>query len=281
MRWRAAVVGCVAVGALLAGCAPGVPAEPPFTVTVVQPRTGIAMGIIAMQVTNTGDETIAVASAELDSDYLGAPLVWDGEPVTLAPGRAVDLRVSLDTWDCDTDAAADATATIGYSIEGGGSGTATVQAPDTTIVLPGLWQGACLAERVAEVIDLRAVALESSGAVGDVGELVLSTEPTGADGAVEIHSVESTTLLAPFDGVSGVPTVPLEVELGVGGPPEVRIPFVPNRCDAHALAEDKIGTRIPLQVTVGDLSGRLVLPATDELRAEMYEFYGAYCALEH
>lgn len=278
MRWGAAVVGCVVVGAL-AGCAPGVPAEPPFTVTVVQPRTGIAMGIIAMQVTNTGEKTIDVASAELDSDYLGSPLIWDGEPVTLAPGRAVDLRVPLDTWDCDTDATADATATIGYSIEGAGSGTATVEAPDTTIVLPGLWQGACLAERVAGIVDLRAVALESSGAVGEVGELVLSTQPTGEDGTVEVHSVESTTLLAPFDGVSGVPTVPLDIELGVDGPPEVRIPFVPNRCDAHALAEDKIGTRIPLQVTVGELSGRLVLPASDELRAQMYAFYGAYCAL--
>ena len=249
--------------------------------TVVQPRTGIAMGIIAMQVTNTSEQTIAVASAELDSAYLGSPLVWDGEPVTLTPGRAVDLRVSLDTWDCETDADADAdaTATVGYSIEGGGAGTATVSAPDTTIVLPGLWQGACLAERVADVVDLRAVALESSGEVGAVGELVLSTEATGSEGSVEVHSVESTTLLAPFDGASGVPTVSLEMELGQEGPPELRVPFVPNRCDAHALAEDKIGTRIPLQVTVGELSGRLVLPASDELRAQMYAFYGAYCGL--
>ncbi|NYF09448.1 energy-converting hydrogenase Eha subunit A [Leifsonia sp. AK011] len=279
MGARAAIVGGVAVCALLAGCTPGVPAEPPFTVTVVQPRTGIAMGIIAMQVKNTGETTIDVSSAELDSDYLGAPLVWEGDSVTLAPGRAVDLRVPLDTWDCDTDATADASATIGYSIEGGGSGTAIVSAPDPTIALPGLWEGACLAEGVAEVVDLRAIALESSGTVGAVGELVLSTEPTGADGTVEVHSVESTTLLAPFDGVSGVPTVPLDLVLGADGPPEVRIPFVPNRCDAHALAEDKIGTRIPLQVTVGELSGRLVLPATDELRAQMYAFYGDYCAL--
>ena len=279
MARRRALLGAAVACLLLAGCTPGVPAEPPFTVTVVQPRTGIAMGIIAMQVTNTSEQTIAVASAELDSAYLGSPLVWDGEPVTLTPGRAVDLRVSLDTWDCETDADADATATVGYSIEGGGAGTATVSAPDTTIVLPGLWQGACLAERVADVVDLRAVALESSGEVGAVGELVLSTEATGSEGSVEVHSVESTTLLAPFDGASGVPTVSLEVELGPEGPPELRVPFVPNRCDAHALAEDKIGTRIPLQVTVGELSGRLVLPASDELRAQMYAFYGAYCGL--
>lgn len=279
MGRRGAGVALAGAALLLAGCAPTVPAEPPFTVTVVQPRTGIAMGVIAMQVANTGDKTIEVASAELGSDVLGEPLVWDGTPVTLEPGRAVDLRVKLDTWDCSASDEAAATATVGYSIEGGGSGTATVDAPDPTIALPGLWQEACLAERVAEVVDLRSVALESSGEVGEVGTLVLSTEPTGADGSVVVHTVESTTLLAPFDGASGVPTVTLEASLGGDGPAELRIPFVPNRCDAHALAEDKIGTRIPLQVTVGELSGRLILPASDELRAQMYEFYGAYCGL--
>lgn len=237
------------------------------------------MGVIAMQVANTGQKTIEVDSAELGSDLLGTPLVWDGSPVTLAPGRAVDLRVKLDTWNCDADSAAEASATVGYSIEGGGAGTATVDAPDPTIALPGLWQGACLAESVAEVVDLRSTALESSGQVGEVGTLVLSTEPTGAEGSVVVHSVESTTLLAPFDGTSGVPEVPLDVSLGADGPSELRIPFVPNRCDAHALAEDKIGTRIPLQVTVGELSGRLILPASDEMRAQMYEFYGSYCGL--
>ena len=279
MARRSAAVALAAAALLLVGCAPTLPAEPPFTVTVVQPRTGIAMGVIAMQVANTGDKTIEVASAELDSDYLGAPLVWEGTPVTLAPGRAVDLRVKLDTWDCTATADAAASATIGYSFGDSGTGTATVDAPDPTIALPGLWQGACLAERVAEVVDLRSVALESSGQPGEVGTLVLSTEATGADGSVVVHSVESTTLLAPFDGASGVPTVSLEASLGADGPAELRIPFVPNRCDAHALAEDKIGTRIPLQVSVGELSGRLILPASDEVRAQMYEFYGSYCGL--
>ncbi len=49
---------------------------------------------------------------------------------------------------------------------------------------------------------------------------------------------------------------------------------MPNRCDAHALAEDKIGTRMPLYVTAPDGStGRLVLAASDELRVQMYAFY--------
>lgn len=279
MARRGAGVAAAVAALLLAGCTPALPAEPPFTVTVVQPRTGIAMGVIAMQVANTGEKTIEVVSAELGSDLLGAPLAWDGSPVTLAPGRAVDLRVKLDTWNCEAAGEAEASATVGYSIEGGGAGTAAVDAPDPTIALPGLWQGACLAERVAEVVDLRTVALDSNGQPGAIGELVLSTEPTGADGSVVIHSVESTTLLAPFDGASGVPTVALETSLGADGPGELRIPFVPNRCDAHALAEDKIGTRIPLQVTVGELSGRLILPASDEVRAQMYEFYGSYCGL--
>ncbi len=55
---------------------------------------------------------------------------------------------------------------------------------------------------------------------------------------------------------------------------------MPNRCDAHALAEDKVGTRMPLYVTAPDGStGRFVLAATDELRMQMYAFYSSYCGL--
>ena len=103
----------------------------------------------------------------------------------------------------------------------------------------------------------------------------------GNEGVVTVDAISSTTLLNPArpDGI-GVNRLELGVEVSAAGPPEIRVPIVPNRCDPHALAEDKIGTRMPLYLTLSDgTSGRLVLAASDELRAQMYAFYSAYCGL--
>lgn len=72
--------------------------------------------------------------------------------------------------------------------------------------------------------------------------------------------------------------LPLGIELGPDGPAEFRV--VPNRCDAHVLAEDKVGTGLPLEVSTSTgAEGRLILAASDELRGQMYAFYAGYCDL--
>jgi hypothetical protein len=56
------------------------------------------------------------------------------------------------------------------------------------------------------------------------------------------------------------------------------VPIVPNRCDPHALAEDKVGTLFVFAVEVeGGPSGSLTLPATPELRADLYEYFARAC----
>ena len=113
-------------------------------------------------------------------------------------------------------------------------------------------------------------------------ELLISVEPTGEPGTVTVDTISSTTLLNPAgpDGI-GVPQLDLGIAVSADGPAEIRVPIVPNRCDPHALAEDKIGTRMPLHVTLPDgTSGRLVLSASDELRAQMYAFFSSFCGLD-
>ncbi|MDH6182528.1 hypothetical protein M2152_002710 [Microbacteriaceae bacterium SG_E_30_P1] len=278
MRGLVSVLLCGAVAAGVAGCAATAP-EVELEASVVQPRTGIAQGVVAISLTNPGSEPLELVSASLDSELLGEPLLWSDGPATLKPGRTVDLRVPLGTWNCEADATAEATATVEVSSEGTPATVTTVPAPDPTVALRTLWDGACLAEKVASIVDVQSAAFLSSGEAGVAGELVLSTVPTGAEGEVLVTAVQGTTLLAPFDGSSGVARLAFNARLDAAGPDEVRVPIVPNRCDAHALAEDKIGTRIPLEVTVGELSGTLVLPASDEVRAQMYAFYGSYCGL--
>jgi hypothetical protein len=148
-------------------------------------------------------------------------------------------------------------------------------------VLDLLHDAACLVAGVDAVVRLTAETLTAPDEMPGPADLLIAVDPTGAEGTVVIDAVRSTTLLNPAgpDG-TGAGELRLGIALGADGPKDLHIPIVPNRCDAHALAEDKVGTRIPLYVTAPDgTAGRLVLDAGDGLRAQMYAFYSAFCEL--
>ena len=282
-RALAGIVALAAALAALSGCAPTASTEAPegVRISVYQPRPDVPKNRMAIQVHNDGDVPVTVTSAELHTSFFTDDVVWGpGRTATVAPGYAVDLRVDLPTdADC-SDVAPLLTATFGWTI-GDLSGIATVEPDDPFHLLDLLHDAACLIVDVDAVATLTAVSLDAPAAQPAPAELVISVEPTGADGTVTLDSIHSTTLLNPAgpDGI-GVAEVELGIAIDKSGPPEVRIPIVPNRCDAHALAEDKIGTRMPLYVTAPDgSSGRFVLAATDELRMQMYAFYSSYCGL--
>lgn len=282
-RSRLAALATVALGlTMVTGCSGGGSAAAPddVWVSVYQPRPDVAAGRIAIQVHNDSGESLAIEQASLTSTYFAEDLEWPaGRAATVGPGRAIDLRVKLGDSDCTSDEATH-TVTLQYRLGESDPQTATFAPVDDFHVLDLLHDAACLGERVSEVATLTAQSVAVPGDPGVPTELVIAVDPTGADGEVVIDSVTSTTLLAPFDGASGVGDVPLGITIDANGPSEIRIPLVPNRCDPHALAEDKVGTRIPLHVTAPDgTTGRLVLSATDELRAEMYAFFSSYCGL--
>jgi hypothetical protein len=280
------VLACLSLAAALGACAPStggglVEAPDGVRVSVYQPRPDVPKNRMAIQIHNDGDEPLTVTSAELESSYFTDDTVWGpGRTATVKPGYAVDLRVDVPTdADC-SGVEPELTATYGWTI-GDRSGTASVAPDDPFQLLDLLHDAACLIVRVDEVATLTATTLDVPANQPAPAELVIAVEPTGADGVVTLDTIHSTTLLNPAgpDGI-GVPELALGVAIDKDGPAEVRIPIVPNRCDAHALAEDKVGTRMPLYVTAPDGStGRFVLAASEELRMEMYAFDSAFCGL--
>ena len=280
------VLAIVSLFAVLSGCAPSpgtVLEDAPggVRVSVYQPRPDVPKNRMAIQVHNDGDEPVIVTSAELRSSYFTDDTVWGPDrTATVPPGYAVDLRVDLPTEADCSGVEPELTAVFGWRI-GDRSGTSAVTPDDPFHLLDLLHDAACLIVSVDEVATLTATSLDVPAQLPAPAELVIAVEPTGADGTITLDTINSTTLLNPAgpDGI-GVPEVALGIAIGKDGPAEVRIPIVPNRCDAHALAEDKIGTRMPLYVTAPDGStGRFVLAAGDELRMQMYAFYSAYCGL--
>jgi hypothetical protein len=101
---------------------------------------------------------------------------------------------------------------------------------------------------------------------------------TGAEtpgaGELVIDRVEETTLLAEAPQAPW----PHALSLRAGGPlAEVRLGIRPARCDPHAVAEDKVGTLLPLRVTVASREGVLKIDAGSRLRGRMYDFVTKAC----
>ena len=286
MRRAAVVIATLALAATaLAACsAPAstiVDAPDGVSISVYQPRPDIPKNRIAITVTNDGAEPVTITAATLGSNYFAEDFVWGpGRTATVAAGYAVDLRVDIPAVaQCD---AATASNEVAFSwTVGDTSGSSVVEPDDGFHMLDRLHDEGCLVENVDAVALLTAVSLTAPAQQPAPAELLISVEPTGDPGTVTVDTISSTTLLNPAgpDGI-GVNQLPLGIEVSADGPEEIRVPIVPNRCDPHALAEDKIGTRMPLYVTLADGSeGRYVLAASDELRGQMYAFFSAFCGL--
>ncbi|HWM34437.1 MAG TPA: hypothetical protein VNR36_09405 [Pseudolysinimonas sp.] len=283
-RLPAAILTFVVVAAALTACDPAPPNEVPdgVRISVYQPRPDVAKNRIAIQVHNDGTEPVTITGAELNSSFFADPFSWGHRTATVPPGYAVDLRVDIPVdADCTDDAPARHTVVFHWT-RGEDSGVGMVTPDDPFEVLDLLHDAACLIDRSEDVATLTARTLTAPASQPAPADLLVTVfPPPSSAGSFTIDTVHSTTLLNPAgpDG-TGVAELALGIEVSAAGPAEVHIPIVPNRCDPHALAEDKIGTRIPLYVTLDDgTQGRLVLSASDDLRAQMYAFYGAYCGL--
>lgn len=261
---------------LFTGCAPAAPALSGVTVVVYQPRSDVIHGRLAIQVRNGSDEPLEIVGASLNSPDFVAATTWPHDSTTVPAGRAVDLRAPVPEVRCASGARP--VATIEF-VADGVTAAAEIEAEDPYDLLPRLHRETCLAEEVAEVAVLTPLeVIQPEGVAPAV--LVIGVEPTGAPSAVTIDAVGGTPLLKPTLDGRASDRVPVGVSIGATGPTEARIAFVPNRCDPHALLEDKVGTIIPLYVTTATQTEmRLMLPVTDRQRADFYEFFAAYCGL--
>jgi hypothetical protein len=139
----------------------------------------------------------------------------------------------------------------------------------------------CLAAGAAAVAD---IALDSSLEVAAdsrtaVVRLVVTPKArvdVGAKSLVLDH-IQGTTLLAEAPGHPW----PTGISIEQGGPPvEWRLWIRPARCDPHAVAEDKVGTLLPLHVRADGREGQMKVSADAVLRGQLYDFVTRACAQE-
>ncbi|MER3389507.1 MAG: hypothetical protein RJQ01_05690 [Microcella sp.] len=294
---RAAIL--VALVPALASCAPHVDDidaaeaapvtidEVELAVDVYRTRFDPERGTMQIAVHNAGATPLRVVSASLDSPALERPLWRDGE-TTIPAGATRDLPVLLAGARCPAPTTTAPDARLDILLADGS--TAVVEL--STVDRLGQWVAwfgtTCDAAAVEAVVQLelrRAPERDvlDAGSSSVIG-LDLVAVGTGAPGAVAaIESIGGTVLLSVVDtdGQRGS-SIPIDTRVSPGARVTVPLTVAPARCDPHAIAEDKQGTRFPVTVRVGGDTDRaitVVVATDDQVRAGLYDAIRQVCGL--
>lgn len=247
------------------------------TVRVYQARSDYEARVVNLSVTNGGTEVMTVTGVNFTSPHFVGPATFTGE-VQLERGMTRDLRVPLGDPVCSGQFDAPPTLSVEWLMPDGRAATATVDSPDDdTGAIDRIVTEDCLGEALDAVLTVTPAEILRIAGLGaaSVAWIDFTLTPTGAPGSVTIDSVGSTILL---DSPSGVGWPVATVIDGTGGPQTMSLDLRPARCDPHAIAEDKVGTVFPFDITTSTgLSGTWKLPVGNALRSQIYGWIAAYC----
>lgn len=263
----------------VAGCAP-VEAPSSISVDVTQGRTDRDSRTIVLDVTNTGEGAIQLVEARLRTPQFSEDAIWS-RGTTLGPGRTVSLRAPLADPVCPTPDDAAPTVSVTYLDASGSSRTESVRPTQSTDVLAIIERDDCISVLAAAIVDLR-VAEDVAWTPGAQQPVTLHLEaaPTG-EGSLTIVEARSTILLQLVDAAGArIEALPVERTVdGSAGATQLPLRLVPSRCDPHAIAEDKRGTIMILEVRLDDgTEGVVYVRSSDAVKAELFAFITDYCA---
>jgi len=272
------VIALVLLALIASGCAP-VDAPSSIAVDVTQGRTDRDSRTIVLDVTNTGEQGIQLVTATLSTAQFDADAVWS-RGTDLGPGRTVSLRAPLADPVCPSPANATPVVTVSYVDATGSPRTETITPTQSTDVLSIIERDDCIAVLAAGIAELR-VSESVAWTPGAHQPAVLQVEvsPTGA-GSLQLVEARSTILLQLVDSLgTRVEALPVGLSVDDGaGEQRITLDLVPTRCDPHAIAEDKRGTIMILQVRLDDATeGVVYVRSSDAVKAELFEFITDYC----
>lgn len=235
--------------------APGLPDG--VTVTVDQARSDLATRRVLVRVDNDGSRPLTVHKAALILPG------WDGEarydgPATIAARAAVNLPVEASAPDTEDEACGDvAAARVRLLLERPDGGTVEVTVPvrDRFGAVGRLVRRDCVDASLRVDVGLPQV---------EGREIVLPLVLVATEAAVDLESIGGTVLLDLAPGEDG--RLDRRLEAGDRWARDVRL--VPARCDAHVVAEDKVGTLLPLRVVTehGEATTFVRLPGLEKGR---------------
>ena len=257
-----------------------------------QSRADVVARRLEISVTNGSGADLLVSDAQIVSDQFVETAAWKKESTLVRAGRTVDLPVALPDPACDV---AEPRPIVRLSVDSGGDEPTEYEVTpiDERARLPELRAEECFVQTVKSVADLRVQTLPRTTTVAgriaaqiDV-TVVPSTSNIGE--TVTLDSAAGTTLFTVLDARTGQTqtSFPIGVEFPTPDGAPLTLTLVPNRCDPHAVAEDKRGTLFPLIVTVADESsdtgsttGELYVAADASVKAALLDFVATACGFK-
>ena len=248
--------------------------------TLDERRLDIGEGIISMLVTNNGPAPVDITAAELSTPLYPDTSRWTPGPSgrsSLKAGATVALPAPLTAAPiCGNSPQLQTTppaeATVLLTVDGQQQ---NYEAPDPYAALERLQQQSCLEHAV---LDVAALELSPDLAVapdGGTAVVRLSIVPAGNTGSITLVSFGETILLAEDPGQQWPRNISVS---GSDDPAVVELSVLPARCDAHALAEDKTGTKLPIDVETSAGSGQIRLVPDPEFTGSVYSFVQSACS---
>ena len=289
-RWAVAALSAAVLALVAGGCgggserpeatgpasAPEDVAHPARLVLHLDQNRILRLGrTITVQVLDDADGSVTVARAEVSSDRF-EEVVWTGEETF---EHQLQLELALPPTRCGTGSDADVTLT--YRLGEGPWVRSTTTATDLYGSVGQLMDRDCAEQTFTEAADL---ALGRHRVVGSGRDsrflLPLTIRATGDRPDVAFAGLESTVLFT-VAGTPGLYPDATPLPLTAGTTYDEVLEIVPSRCDAHALAEDKVGTLFPVHLTAPGLpeDASFHLPISDRVRGDLRSFFAPHCGI--
>jgi len=280
-----AIIGAfvlLVTGFALSGC--GSPTEKPVDlgVSVYQLRSDYAIRGAQIEITNHSKVNLTITSASFASAWFAKTVLSTSTPSQLLAKSTTDFRIALAAGRCGATKASPVVR-VRYQRPDGSTGSATVTPTipfDSMSVVHGQDCAQQDFEKVAKISVAPALRFDPPAADGATGGkraalLDLTFTPTGTPGSVTLLSTEDTTLLAQREGTFRTFDLTLTA---ASAPTTITLDYVPEGCLQHRVAEDKIGTLIPLRVDAGPYHDALFSVVTPPaIKNALLDWVGAYC----
>ena len=272
------VVPLLLVISLLGACgeADPVPAPKGVRFQLEQTRQDLQGRTFSVQVVNGSRQDLGVEHLELESGRLPKPATYDG-PTTVFAGTAVNLSMTMPQARCGDGI--DATVRITYTVGDGDVVTSTERPSDHFGSVERFMKRDCAEQAIGRIdIDDRLV-VRGRGDDATLGIGVTFTPPSSGSpssaSTVHLVAVGGSTLLAPAD--ADATTIDRDLEPG-GEPVHADLTFIPNRCDVHAVAEDRTGGILPLRVESKEFgTSPVYLRFTEPQKAQIFDYLAERC----
>lgn len=249
------------------------PAPEGVVVHIDQSRIQRNGRLMFLRVENNTQQQISIREYRLTSPRF-TDVSWSGDE-EIGATYETDLEFTMPPGRCG--GTIDAVVELTYRVNGGADRRSRLPADDRYGNALDFADRDCTQHTLESAANLKVgtPVVEGTGR-NSVLNVPVTMTPTGKRSDVRFAGFGDTTL---FRQTSESPAA---VDVPLGGPAvNLTMQIVPARCDAHVLAEDKVGRLFAVKVIADGLApdASYFLPLSTPQRKAMYSFFRSHCSL--